>query len=238
MQIRICDSAEAPKEAAALIASQCRDEIGARSRAVLAVSGGRTPWQMLEALIKEDISWPQMHVVQVDERIAPAGDPDRNLTQLQSILVARGPLPPDQLYAMPVEETDLDQAAQAYCQTLERLAGTPAVLDVVHLGLGADGHTASLVPGDRVLEVTDADVAVTAKPYQGRRRVTLTYPILSRARSIVWLVTGAEKADMLARLVARDPSIPAGRVNQEYATLVADAAVAARLTIKPGRIDH
>ena len=237
MQIRIHDPAAAPKEAAVLIAAECRAAIAARGRAMLAVSGGRTPWQMLAALIQEDLAWAHVHVAQVDERIAPAGDPDRNLTQLQKILVAEGPLPAGQLYAMPVEETDLDGAARTYGQSLERLAGSPAVLDVVHLGLGSDGHTASLVPGDPVLDVTDADVAITAGPYQGRRRMTLTYPILNRARRIVWLVTGAEKAEMVARLAAGDPTIAAGRVNLQHATLVADTAAAARLATNSGRTD-
>jgi 6-phosphogluconolactonase/glucosamine-6-phosphate isomerase/deaminase len=126
---------------------------------------------------------------------------------------------------MPVEAANLEAAAAEYAVTLRDLAGTPPVLDLVHLGLGPDGHTASLVPGDPVLGVTTADVAVTGA-YQGRRRMTLTYPALDRARSVLWLVTGADKTEMLRRLRDGDPTIPAGRVRSDRATVLADAAAA------------
>src|SRR5258705_7493126 len=117
---------------------------------------------------------------------------------------------------MPVEAPDLEAAASRYAETLWAIAGSPPVFDLVHLGLGADGHTASLVPGDPVLDVTDADVAVT-RPYQGRRRMTLTFPIINRSRRVLWLVTGREKAGALVRLRNRDPSIPASCVRQDRA---------------------
>ena len=127
---------------------------------------------------------------------------------------------------MPVESADLDEAAARYAQTLVDVAGSPPVLDLVHLGLGSDGHTASLVPGDPVLDVTDADVALTGV-YQGRRRMTLTYPVLNRARRVLWLITGEDKAAMLVRLRRGDPAIPAGRVRQDHAVVLADRAAAA-----------
>ena len=166
---------------------------------------------MLRALANEDVPWKDVHVFQVDERVAPAGDPDRNLTHLSESLLSHAPLPPSQIHAMPVESSDLEAAARDYAKTLETLAGSPPVLDLAHLGLGPDGHTASLVPGDPVLEVRDRDVALTGV-YQGRRRMTLTYPALNRSRRILWLVTGSEKVPMLARLRAGDPTIPAGRI--------------------------
>jgi 6-phosphogluconolactonase len=126
---------------------------------------------------------------------------------------------------MPVEMADLDEAVMRYAQSLVELAGLPPVLDLVHLGLGSDGHTASLVPGDPVLDVTDADVALTGV-YQGRRRMTLTYPVLNRARTVLWLITGEEKADMLVRLDRGDPTIPAGRIRQDHAIVLADTAAA------------
>jgi 6-phosphogluconolactonase len=194
----------------------------------MAVSGGQTPWQMLRALAKENVPWQSVHVVQVDERVAPPGDPDRNLTHLRESLLAHAPVRPEQIHAMPVEERDLDAAARTYAKMLQEIAGSPAVLDLAHLGLGPDGHTASLVPGDPVLEVADVDVALCGV-YQGRRRMTLTYPILNRSRSILWLVTGDSKADMLARLRNGDPSIPAGRVRSDQATILADRAAAKKL---------
>ena len=135
---------------------------------------------------------------------------------------------------MPVDTGDQESASRQYAATLQQIAGTPPVLDLAHLGLGPDGHTASLVPGDPVLDVTDADVALTGL-YQGRRRMTLTYPVLNRARRIVWLVTGREKAEMLARLSGADRSIPAGRINQHPAVVLADHEAAARLRREPSR---
>lgn len=197
-----------------------------RRRFVMAVSGGHTPWQKLRALAREDVSWKGVHVVQVDERIAPAGDPDRNFTHLRASLLEHPPLPETQIYAMPVEESDIEAAARRYARALEQIAGTPPVLDLAHLGLGPDGHTASLVPNDPVLSVSDRDVAVTGI-YMERRRMTLTYPMLNRSRRVLWLVTGAEKVATLPRLLAADPTIPASRVRQDQA-LVIDRAAAGK----------
>jgi 6-phosphogluconolactonase len=221
----LADADAVAREAARVIAAQARAAAAARGRFVMAVSGGHTPWRMLRALAGEDVPWTAVHVVQVDERIAPAGSPDRNLTHLRESLLEQAPLPPERVYAMPVEEADVAGAAHSYARTLERIAGTPPVLDLAHLGLGADGHTASLVPDDPVLTVTDRDVALT-NAYEGRRRMTLTYPILDRSRRILWVVTGAEKVAMLSRLRTADRSIPAGRVRQERALILADRAAA------------
>jgi len=214
--------------AASWLAAQAREAVAARGRFAFAVSGGRTPWRMLRALAAEDVPWKDLHVFQVDERVAPAGDPDRNLTHLRESLLGRVPLPPGNLHAMPVEQPDLGAAAATYARELRAVTGTPAVLDVVHLGLGTDGHTASLVPGDPVLEVNGADVATTGL-HAGRRRMTLTYPVLDRARRILWVITGADKAPMLPRLLAGDRAIPAGRVRSDRAVLLSDDAAAAHL---------
>jgi 6-phosphogluconolactonase len=215
------------RQAAALIAADARKAVAERGSFVMAVSGGHTPWVMLRALSEEKLPWDKVHLAQVDERIAPPGDPDRNLTHLRESLLQHAPLPPEQIYAMPVESADLETAVKQYAAVLAKIAGSPPVLDLVHLGLGPDGHTASLVPGDAVLQVTDADVGLTGV-YQGKRRMTLTYPTINRARRILWLVTGSEKAGMLGRLLVGDPSIPAGRVNQERASVLADQSAAAR----------
>jgi 6-phosphogluconolactonase len=226
MKTEIFADAEAvAKQAAAILAEEARLAVARRGRFVFAVSGGHTPWVMLRELAKETVPWDKVHLVQVDERVAPPGDPDRNSTHLRESLLDHAPLPPEQVYAMPVEMSDLEAAAEQYAATLAKIAGSPPVLDLVHLGLGPDGHTASLVPGDPVLQVTDTDVAVTGI-YQGRRRITLTYPLINRARRLLWLVTGSEKAGMLVRLQNSDPSIPGGRVNPERAVVLADRAAA------------
>ena len=221
------DADAAARKAAAIIAGDVRAAVS-RGRFVMAVSGGHTPWQMLRALAAEDLPWDLVQVLQVDERVAPAGDPDRNLVHLRESLLAGAKLRPEQIHGMPVEQSDLQRAAQNYAAMLEQLAGSPPVLDLVHLGLGPDGHTASLVPADPVLRVTDKDVAL-AGPYQGHRRMTLTYPVINRARSVLWLVTGAEKAPVLPRLLAGDQSIPGGRIAQERAVVIADRAAASQL---------
>lgn len=222
------DEAAVAKQAAKFIATEARAAIEARGRFLLAVSGGRTPWLMLRELANEEVPWAKLQLFQVDERVAPAGDPDRNLTHLQASFLAHVPIGPDQVHAMPVEMADLQAAAASYAATLEKIAGSPPVLDLIHLGLGPDGHTASLVPGDPVLQVTNADVAVTG-PYQNHPRMTLTYPVLNRARKILWVVTGAEKAGPVVRLLNRDTSIPAGRVEQTSSVLFADKAAAEKL---------
>ncbi len=226
MEIEVLSDTESvAAKAAAIIAAEARAAAAARGRFIMAVSGGQTPWVMLRALAGEEVPWPSVHVVQVDERVAPDGHPDRNLTHLHASLLAHAPLAPNRIYPMPVESADLEAAARSYAGSLRDIAGEPATLDLVHLGLGPDGHTASLVPGDPVLDVADADVSVTGL-YLGRRRMTLTYPIINRCRRILWLVTGGEKAGMLSRLRDGDLSIPAGRVRRSDALVLADRAAA------------
>jgi 6-phosphogluconolactonase len=199
--------------AAAYVAARARDAVSARGAFHFAVSGGRTPWAMFAALGAEQVPWSEVVLYQVDERVAPADDPDRNLAHLWAALGGA----PAQVRAMAVEDPDPVAAADRYA------AGLPAQFDLVHLGLGPDGHTASLVPGDPVLEVEDRLVGLTG-PYQGRRRMTLTYPALARAAQLLWLVSGQDKRGPLARLLAGDRSIPAGRVVADRSLVLADAA--------------
>lgn len=220
----LADAAAVARRGANFIAAEAHAAVAARGQFTLAFSGGRTPWQMLRELTTLDVPWNSMYVFQVDERVAAANDPDRNIAKLIEILMAAGGVRPH-IEPMPVEAADLDLAAVRYEGRLAEIAGAPPVLDLVHLGLGTDGHTASLVPGDRALEIVDADVTLT-NVYQGRRRMTLTYPILNRARRILWVVTGEEKTRMLARLRHADQTIPAGRVRQDYARLIGDRAAA------------
>jgi 6-phosphogluconolactonase len=200
-----------------LLAEAIAAAIASDRRAAWAVSGGRGAATMLERLGAHDIRWGEVDTWQVDERVAPAGDPDRNLTLQLRALPAGATRT---LRPMPVEEADIDLAADRYAAEL------PASFDVVHLGLGVDGHTASLVPGDPILDARDRTVGVTGS-YEGRRRMTLTYPGLALAARAVWLVTGAEKHDAIRRLLARDPSIPASGVTIPDQVLVVDAAAIA-----------
>jgi 6-phosphogluconolactonase len=226
MKIEVfADDESTARAAAKFIAAEAGDAVTARGRFVMAVSGGHTPWIMLRALASEELPWKRVHIVQVDERVAPNGHPDRNLTHLRETLLDHSPIRPEQIHAMPVESPNLEAAAREYASTLCEIAGTPPTLDLVHLGLGPDGHTASLVPGEPLLNLTDADVAMTGN-YQGRRRMTLTYPVINRARRLLWLVTGSEKVGMLDRLRKGDWSIPAGRIRQDRAVIFADHAAA------------
>ena len=216
LRVEVLPDGEAVAERGAeIVAAAAAAAVAERGRFTFAVSGGRTPWAMF-AYLYGRMPWEKVTIFQVDERVAPDGDSDRNLTQLQRSLPPGGAA---DLRPLPVWAEDLDAAATLYADAL------PAHLDLVHLGLGPDGHTASLVPGDPVLDVSDRDVAVTGE-YQGRRRMTLTYPVLNRARKILWLVTGEDKVDALARLRASDPSIPAGRIATANAVAVADVAAA------------
>lgn len=219
------DAAAVARAAARFIAAQARCAIGARGRFTLAVSGGRTPWQMLRVLADEAVDWTHVQLFQVDERVAPPGDAARNLTHLEESLLAHVDLPAANVHAMPVEASDLDAAADRYALTLATIAGTPPILDLVHLGLDDDGHVASLVPGDPVLAEDFRSVAVT-QPYAGHRRMTLTFPVLDRARCVLFVVTGQEKALALQRLQAGDRRIPAARVTGERACILADVAAA------------
>ena len=216
LQVEVLSDPDAVAERGAeIVAAAAAAAVAERGHFTLAVSGGRTPWAMFAGLYGR-MPWEKVTIFQVDERIAPDGDADRNLTHLQRSLPPGGAA---DVRPLPVWAQDLDAAAALYADAL------PDQLDLVHLGLGPDGHTASLVPGDPVLDVSDRDVAVTGD-YQGRRRMTLTYPPLNRARQILWLVTGEDKVDAYARLRASDPSIPAGRISTANALVVADAAAA------------
>jgi 6-phosphogluconolactonase len=218
-ELRVLDDADAvARRGAELIAAAARDAVDAHGHFAMAASGGHTPWAMYGQLEEQQLPWARTEIFQTDERIAPPGTPDRNLTHLISALSigAQGSLRP-----MPVNDEDPDAGAERYANSL------PEAMELVHLGLGPDGHTASLVPGDPVLEVSDRRVAVTGGSYQGVRRMTLTYPELARARRLLWIVTGESKREPLAKLLARDPSIPAGRVEPGGESLVlADRAAA------------
>lgn len=211
------DEAAVARRGAEMIAEAAREAVADHGDFAMAASGGRTPWAMYGQLEEQELPWADTAIYQVDERLAPAGSPERNLTHLIAALSigAQGSLRP-----MPVDGADPEQAAARYGELL------PVRLELAHLGLGPDGHTASLVPGDPVLEVTDRRVALTASAYQGTRRMTLTFPALAEAERLLWIVTGESKREPLAKLLAGDESIPAGRVEAGESVILADRAAA------------
>ena len=218
-QLEVLDDPDAVhRRGAELIARHARDAVAERGTCALAVSGGSDPWPMFSQLEDLEMDWTKTEIFQVDERVAPPGSDERNLTHLiESLSIgAQGSIRP-----MPVTDDDLDAAADRYAESL------PEALDLAHLGIGPDGHTASLVPDDPVLDVTDRRVAVTGGEYQGVKRMTQTYPELHRTRSLLWVVTGEEKVDALRKLIAQDPSTPSGRVQPGGESLIlADRAAA------------
>jgi 6-phosphogluconolactonase len=218
------DVATTEQAAAEFIAARLREAIAARGRATLAVSGGTTPWRMFGRLAGSVLDWGAVHLLQVDERIVPAADDARNWKRLLATpLAARVPMA--QRHPMPVEMQDPELAAAHYAVTLTRTCGDPPVLDVVQLGIGDDGHTASLFAGDPLLDETGREVGVS-QPREGIARLTLTRPALDRARCVVWLALGAARQPAVARLFAADQSIPASRVARERATCFTDPAAA------------
>jgi 6-phosphogluconolactonase len=222
MKIEILPSADQVAEKAAAYLEQLIQETLTHKKTFsMAISGGRTPWEMLKILSKASLPWSRVNLFQVDERIAPDAHEDRNLTQLFQAIEGSPMASQLAIFPMPVTAEDLEAGSQDYAELIQNITEGGG-LDLIHLGMGSDGHTASLVPGDEVLEVQDRNVAYTKELYQGRIRMTLTYPLINSAKKILWLVTGAEKKEMVQRLLNQDASIPAGAVNQMNALLLVD----------------
>jgi 6-phosphogluconolactonase len=232
IEVEILPGTEAvATRAADLVVERLARAVADRMVATLAVSGGETPLPFLAQLAERKVQWEAVHVFQVDERVAPSGHEDRNLTGLRAVLLDRVPIPAENVHPMPVEAEDLEAAAAAYADEVRSLTAPVGGLDVVHLGLGDDGHTASWPPGDPVVD-SAADVAAIG-PFNGRRRMTLTPPAVNRAGWIMWQIEGAAKAPMVARLLAGDPALPAAHVRRHAVTLLADAPAAADLPPRP-----
>jgi 6-phosphogluconolactonase len=228
------DPEAAAQAAAAEFARACATAVTERGRACLALSGGQSPRRAFELFADAPLPWADVYVAQVDERCVPRDDARRNRATLEQVLVERGPLPRANLLAMPVDRDDVEHAAIEYSRLLAQQLGPSPRFDLVHLGLGEDGHTASLVPGDAALDVDDRDVTLSAT-YQGTRRMTLTVPALRRARERLWLVTGEAKATALAALLAGSADTPAARVLREDDIVVADRAASGSLSRPGGR---
>jgi 6-phosphogluconolactonase len=228
MQISIGEDPEAAAQGAAdLVAETLREAVATRGLATLALSGGRTPARMLERLAEQALPWSEVHLFQTDERMVSPDAAARNAHSIRRLLTERVALPPQQVHWMPVEAGDAESACLAYQAELRSVAGSPPVLDLVHLGLGEDGHTASLFPGDPSASRRERDV-VTTQEHAGWRRMTLSAPVLENARRLLWLVCGAGKARALAALRRADPGVPSGRLPQQRAWLFADRAAAAQ----------
>ncbi|HLU07758.1 MAG TPA: 6-phosphogluconolactonase [Woeseiaceae bacterium] len=210
------DSAGAEQAAAAFIAECLRQAVKERGLATFAVSGGRSPWGMFERLADESVEWDRVHVLQVDERVVPLDDDARNWSHfLEGSLAER--IPKQNRHPMPVEE-DAELAVGRYSATLIQWAGVPPQLDVVHLGIGEDGHTASLFADDVLLQDRRHWVGVS-RVYEGHRRLTLTLPVLNSARVIAWFVIGAGRREVLERLRRGDESIAASHVQRGKAVV-------------------
>jgi len=227
MKLEVAKDAEAAARLAALFVAHCvRQAATVRGQAHVAFSGGTTPRRMLEHLAQQDdLPWESLHVFQVDERVAPDGDERRNLNLLRKSLVEDGFLRPAQLHAMPIGAGDAESAARQYQSTLESIAGSSVMLDLVQLGLGTDGHTASLFPGDPEVSIDDRDVTATGV-HAGLQRLTLTLPAINRARTRLWLVTSADKAARLRELVAGKGETPASLVRRDESFVIADRLAA------------
>jgi len=230
MNVEVLSGGEALAERAVeIVIRAAADAIDERGLFVWAVSGGTTPRRLLELLSeRRDLEWARTHLFQVDERLAPEGDPDRNATMLDEALLTesfRSIHTPAGIWLMPVTADDPDAAADDYARSIDAVAGSPVVFDLVQLGMGSDGHTASLVPGDPILDVTDRDVALT-NTYNGRRRMSLTWPVLDRAKELLWVIGGASKQEAVQQFLNNDPGIPATLPTQARATVLLDEAAA------------
>jgi 6-phosphogluconolactonase len=198
--------------------------IAARGVAAIAVSGGTTPAAMLGELAASGADWRHVHVFQVDERLVPDDDERRNMRLVRAAFAQSG-VPPANLHAVVAASAAPQAVADSYGRELRAIAGTPPVLDAVHLGLGADGHTASLFPGDRAVGA-GGDVALSGD-HGGMRRITLTLDTLNRARMRIWLVTGTRKREVVKRMLEPGSSLVANRLQAEHSVLVLDADASA-----------
>lgn len=236
------DSAALAAAAAGHLRRLLADAIAARGAAWIALAGGRTPRAVYEHLARDGapaIDWPRVHVAFGDERLVLPGHADSNYGMARAALFDRVPIPAAQIHRIEGERSSAAEAADAYHAALSRAfalaPGAWPVFDVVLLGVGADGHTASLFPGTPALRVVDRLAAAAEAPSAPSARVTLTYPVLNAARAVVVLVGGADKAGAVAR--AFEDGVPAAEcpvrgVRPQAGSLTwhLDAAAASKLS--------
>lgn len=218
--------------------SMCGAAVGERGKFVVALSGGKTPRAMLETLAKRDVGWSRVYFFWSDERCVGPDDPNSNYGMARGALLGPAAVPSSNVHRMK-GELDPQQGARDYQDQLSVFFSTPPVFDLVYLGLGPDGHTASLFPGTAALGVTDKTCVANRVdgPVASPWRLTLTYPAINAARRVVFLVEGSEKADILKRVVEgprdveRYPAQGIAPASGDVTWLV-DAAAAARLEVR------
>jgi 6-phosphogluconolactonase len=190
-----------------LVEDDARKAIAARGSFSIAVSGGSAAEVLLPPLVTAAVDWSKVWVYWVDERMVPPDDPDSNFRVAKSIWLAAVPIPVEQVQRMRGEDPAPGEAAAAYTRLLRERLGDPARIDLVVLGVGPDGHVASLFPGHRLVRAWDRDVAVLGdSPKPPARRVTLTLRAITAARRIVVFATGAAKAGVIAEALSNDES--------------------------------
>ena len=230
---------------ATLVSGIACEAVAQRGRFSLALAGGTTPYQLYQDLTSpqslEQIPWQHTFIFFGDERDVPHDHADSNYRMAEETLLRAVPMPFQQVFPMPADSTDLDQAARQYAQTVIQEVpagpnGVPA-FDLILLGMGGDGHTASLFPGTPALEESQKLIVTQHVPMLGRNRMTFTYPLINAAHNVVFLVTGMDKAEVIQRVLSDDPQVaaqlPAGRVRpQGTLYLVLDAEAGSRVHAK------
>jgi len=194
-----------------------RAAVAERDRFVVCLTGGSTVSQYYPTLVDADVDWSTVHVLFGDERAVGPDHPDSNARACREAFLDHVGIPAAQVHRMEGELADPDQAAARYAEVLRRVAGAPPVIDLLHLGLGPDGHVASLFPGHPGLEETGRTVfSVPDSPKPPPRRVTLSLPVLTASREVWLFAHGENKRAVLARAATEPTSgLPVARVLQE-----------------------
>jgi 6-phosphogluconolactonase len=245
--LRVFDDAEAVSRAAAdEFVRRAAEAVAGRGRFAVALSGGSTPRRLFQLLAgppwRERVAWDRIEFFWGDERCVPPDHPDSNYRMAREALLAHVPVRPDAVHRLEAERPDAAAAARDYQEVLARVlgagpAGEPPQLDLVLLGMGPDGHTASLFPQTAALGQTARWVVANFVPRLNTQRLTLTYPVLNRGRAVLFLICGADKADALHEVLEGPPDprrLPSQGIRPDGPLLMfLDRAAAARLSHRP-----